>query len=595
MSGKYCTNWDLSCLYGSIDSPEIQLDKNDILRCIENFAIKFYDNLSVSNLIDAVQEYEGLYSRILKIETYAALYYQIHLKDEAAASFYQNIMEWRSVCFSRLCRFVNEIQKLDYYAIIEKLKDSSGFGDYRSFIDEVFRFRDHTLSVSEESILSRIEVVAGSAWHKFHEGILSRIDFNFDGKVLTLSDIVEKANYGENEEIRKQASIALSDGLKRNSYSILSAFNNVVLSHKTFGEVRKYTTPESQRFLADNISETAVNSMMDAIVSSYQSVCHRYYKLKARILGKEKLQYWDRCSNVSLSELPERKYSYDESIDVVLSVFKNFSETFYNVAYDMVTKSWVDVYPRDGKASGAFACPLTADLHPFILLNFYGSVRDVLTIAHEFGHGVHQALSSNVKDLVSNPPLNISETASTFAEKLTNAYLLSEEKDPKRRIELMCSRLDDVMSTVFRQAAFFRFEQKIHRLRGEGELSGGDMDKAWREVLSESLGDGVELHSCIDNLWGYITHFTSCPFYVYSYSFGCLFVEGLYAEYQRSGKDFISKYESILKSGGTKSCSEIVEMFGIDINSGKFWRDALDSIKREIDDLEALCDRTLCC
>jgi oligoendopeptidase F len=228
------------------------------------------------------------------------------------------------------------------------------------------------------------------------------------------------------------------------------------------------------------------------------------------------------------------------------------------------------------------------------LLNFYGDIRDVLTIAHEFGHAIHQKLSSRNKQLVCSPSLNISETASIFAEKLTNKYLLDKEKDNKKKIELMCSRLDDVMSTVFRQIAFFKFEKKTHRMRQEKELTHEELNKVWRECLAESLGPSVELHPCVDELWGYITHFTSSPFYVYSYVFGSLFVEGLYAVYEKQGRKFVETYEEVLACGGTKTPEEIAEMCNINITGEKFWLEALDVIEKEVDDLEKLCDRKLC-
>lgn len=587
---NYSTVWDLSCFYDSIDSPEIQNDKDYLSKKIDEFVAKYSGKLSVSNLPDAIYEYDEIYKSALKIETYASLYYQTKLMDNVATATYQDAQEWWYNNFSKLCKFVVEIQNLDYSEIQEKLNQDSKFYQYSAFIEETFRFRKHTLSANEESIIAKMGLVTGNAWHKFHEGILSRIEFQFEDKKLTLSDIVEKANYGESDEIRKNASIALSLGLKNNSYALISVFNNVTLSHQVYGEIKKYENPESQRFLADNIDKKAVETMVDSISENYKSICHRYYKIKAKLLGKDKLQYWDRCSNVKISNTPDVKFSYDEAIDLILSIFKGFSEKFYKIANEMVNNSWVDVYPKDGKVSGAFACPATVDFHPFILLNFYGSMRDVLTIAHEFGHGIHQKLSMRNNELVANPALNISETASTFAEKLTNKYLLENEHDPKKKIELICSRLDDVMSTVFRQIAFFKFEQKIHNLRKEKELSSDIMDNAWREVLSESLGDGVKLEPSVNNFWGYITHFTNCPFYVYSYAFGCLFVEGLFAEYEKNGADFIEKYEEILSCGGTKTYSEIANMFGIDANSKEFWNSALNSIKSEIDELEALCD-----
>lgn len=593
-SSKYPLVWDLSCFYDSVDSPKIKEDKESLLLRTDSFVSKYVDGLSVSDLPDAVYEYEEICKAAARLRTYVTLYYQTRLKDSLAVSAYQGIIEWWGNVSSKLCKFIVEMQKLDYAAVEQKLKEDPIFSQYSAFIEEVFRFRDHTLLANEESIVAKMEVIAGNAWHKFHEGILSRIEFQLRGEKLTLSDVVEKSNHGGDESLRKEASLALSEGLKHNEYALVSIFNNIVLSHKIHGEIKRYKTPEDQRFLSDNIPNSSVEHMVSAITESYEKICHRYYKLKARILNRNKLQYWDRCSSVKLYNSPDKTYSYDDAIDLILSIFKNFSNKFYEIAHEMVTQSWVDVLPKEGKVSGAFACSAVVDLHPFVLLNFYGSIRDVLTIAHEFGHGIHQRLSMKNSELVCNPGLNISETASIFAEKLTNEYLLANEEDQKRKIELICSRLDDVMSTVFRQVAFFKFEQKIHEIRKYKELTSADLDMAWRNVLEESLGDGVELDHCIDNFWGYITHFTSSPFYVYSYAFGCLFVEGLFTKYKESGDDFIAKYEEALSSGGTKSYAEIASMFGIDADSKQFWRSTLESIEREVDGLEALCDLALC-
>lgn len=590
---KYTTLWNLDCFYKSIDSIEIQKDKDDISSKIDEFINKYKGQVSVGNISNAIAEYEGIYKLSLKLVVYLGLQFQISQKDDKVSAAYQNIMEWYTDNFSKLCWLEVEIQSLDYDGIKELYAQDETLAAYKPFIDSIFKYKEHTLSDKEEFVLSKLGIAAGNTWDKFHNGLLTRIEFDLNNEKYSLSSIVEMANHGENDQIRKDASIALSKGLNANSYALVSVFNNIILSHRIYSDLKNYKFPEEKRFLEDDIEKDVVNTMISVVQFKYQDISHRYYNLKSKILNKPKLQYWDRAEKVRLSDEKSKEYTYEESIDIVLDVFKDFSQTFYDIVYQMVNEGWVDVYPRDGKVSGAFASSATVDTHPFILLNFYGSIRDILTIAHEFGHGIHQRLSSRNNELVCNPGLNISETASVFAEKLTNKYLLNSEPDPKKKIELICSRLDDVMSTVFRQVAFFKFEQKIHEMRSKQELSSDQLNKAWRQELEDSLGDGVEIDSCVDNYWGYITHFTGCPFYVYSYAFGCLFVEGLFAEYEKTGKEFVAKYEEALSAGGTKNYKDIANMFNIDPTSKEFWLSALKSIEGEIDDLEALCDKTL--
>lgn len=583
---EYKTAWVID-KYKSVDDPQIKRDTQELLQRIKDFGGKYIEKLSIDNLKEAIVEYDRICAEMSEMYAYFALQFKLNTKDNNLSNACQKMNELYSKCDETLCKFKIAMQKLDYKAIESKLVTDNELAQYKTYIKNVFKYKDHVLSEQEEVLLAKISA-CGDSWYKFHEGTLSRIEFHFDGKKLTLTDIVEKANDGETEAIREKASKLLSEGLKKNEYSLVSVFNNIVLEHKVFGEIRKYSSPEEPRYFADDISQKAVDNMLDAVTNHYAKICHRYYKLKAKILGKKKLQYWDRCSKVKLASGKEKKYTYDEALRIVFEVYKNFSPRFYEIIKELTTSSHVDVFPKEGKVAGAFAWSMPYN-KPYVLLNFYGSVRDIATIAHEFGHAIHMTLSLKNKYLASYPALNISETASTFGEKLTNEYLLKNESDPKRKIELICARLDDVMATVFRQTAFLKFERKIHDIRKEKELSAEELNAEWRKVLEESLGDGVEIDPCIDNYWGYITHFTNSPFYVYSYSFGALFVEGLYAAYKKSGSDFVKKYEKALESGGTKTYAEIAKMFGIDANSREFWDSALQSIENEIDELEKLC------
>ncbi|MDR2666531.1 MAG: M3 family metallopeptidase [Holosporales bacterium] len=591
---KYPVTWSLDCLYDSVCSEGIDNDKNEISKMIDIFTKKYKGNLSIESLANAVCEYDAIVRDSLKPYVYLNLSHKKNIKDVETSAAYQKICEWWADSFAKLSWFVGEIQKLDYNNVKELLGKIREFTEYAAFIEEVFKFKDYTLSPSEEFVLTKLSLVTGQTWYKLHEDILSRIEIFIGRKKYGISGAVELANHGKTESIRKRATEALSRELAKNSITLLAVINNVALSHKVvYSDLRRYNTPEANRFLEDKVLDAAVNAMIAAIASKCAAICHRYYKIKAKLLGRKKIQYWDRCSVVKISGKRDHKFTYDEAVGIVLRIFGDFSEKFHDIAMRMVSDGWVDVYPADGKVSGAFACPTNVNGHPFILLNFYGTTRDVLTMAHEFGHGIHQTLSAKNKQLVTDPGLNISETASLFSEKLVNKYLLSKEKDQKMKIEIMCSALDDVMSTVFRQVAFFKFEQRIHRLRVEKELSCDIVNKVWREVLSESMGDSVELDPSIDNLWGYITHFTSCPFYVYSYAFGYLFVQKLYLEYEKNGKEFVKKYEEVLSSGGTMDYRQIAQFFNLDADSEDFWSTALEVIEKEVDELEALCDRTL--
>ena len=583
---KYKTAWILD-KYKSVSDSQIEKDTKELLQRVKNFDEKFINILNIDNLKEAIIEYEKICATVSEMYSYFGLNFKLNAKDNDLSNACQKMTELYSKCNEILCKFEIAMQKLDYKAIESKLATDGELAQYKTYIRNVFKYKDHILSAPEEVILAKIGA-CGNSWYKFHEGMLARIKFSFDEKELTLTDVVEKANNGETEEIRKNASKSLSAGLKGQEFALVSVFNNIALEHKVFGDIRKYKTPEEPRYFADDISQEAVDNMLDAVTEHYAKICHRYYRLKAKILGKKNLQYWDRCSKVKLTSGQEKKYTYDEALQIVFEVYKNFSERFYEIIKELTTSSHVDAFPKEGKVSGAFAWPMPYE-KPYVLLNFYGSVRDIMTIAHEFGHAIHMTLSLKNRYLVSNPALNISETASTFGEKLANEYLLKHESDPKKKIELICARLDDVMATVFRQTAFLKFERKIHDIRKKKELNVDELNAEWRKVLEESLGDGVEIDHCIDNYWGYITHFTSSPFYVYSYSFGALFVEGLYAEYKKVGKDFVKKYEEALSSGGTKTYAEIAQMFGIDANSREFWNSAMRSIENEIDELEKLC------
>lgn len=586
-SSQYPVVWDLGSLYHAIDDKQFEKDKEDVESLIDDFSKKYKGKLAFDNIADALVEYEHIVEVLCKIQTFAFLNYQTNLHDPAASAFLQSCAEWETKLLAKLAFFQVEFIELDYGSVEKILLSNEKLARYKSVIEEFFRFKPHTLTVPEEVIMAKKSILSSDAWCKFYTELLSKIDFLIDGEKKVFSYITDQMSHGKTSDDRRKAALSLSEGLNRNMLAISTAYNNIILDCNVCLDIRHYSDPESARYLSDNIDPKTIKSMLSAVVSRYKRIAHRYYRIKSKLLGLGRLQYWDRCVPVQVSGKDEDKITYDEAVEVVLDVFKGFSPKFHSIVSDIVKNKWVDVFPKEGKVPGAFSHPATVRTHPFIMLNFFGNKRDVLTMAHEFGHGIHQVLSSKQTQLNSNPPLALCETASTFAEKLTYDHLISNESDPKRKIELICEQLDDIMNTIFRQVSFFRFEQKVHRKRMEKELTPEEFSKIWMDMQKEALGDFVAIDSCVDSFWGYISHFFVSPFYVYSYSFGRLLVEALYSQYLKDKEVFLVKYESMLSAGGTMNFDEVVEMFGFDIQN--MWEQALDAIEEQLNELENLC------
>lgn len=584
----YPTEWNLDDLYPSDQSPEFQADQRGGLEDSKAFAAQYKGHLTVENLAKALDAYEKICLKWNRVGAYTYLQYITRMQDANASAVQQKVAELGSKVDALLAFFPVECLKLSYDALQTKMKKDSSLAHYRSWIEDLFRNREHILSEPEESILAKTSPVRGHAWTKFYDEFLTTLDFDLGGTKRKLEFVLHQMSDGKTNQERQAAAEALSKGLQANSFTFKSVYNNVLLNTQITNDLRHYATPEESRLKEDAIDPSIVHAMITAVKQHYPQLSHRYYRIKARLLKQEKLQYWDRSIPVNLGQ-PDTPISYEEAIRQVLEVYAAFSPTFEKLAKQFVSEGWVDVFPRDGKTSGAFAHPTSANVHPYILLNFMGSQRDLLTIAHEFGHGVHMALSRKMGQLQACPGLALSETASTFAEKQTYAHLIAKVTSPEKKIQLLCGELDDFMNTVVRQTAFFDFELQAHAKREKGEIQASDLDVLWRKTQVEALGDGVTIAACVDNFWMYIHHFFASPFYVYSYVFGRLFVEALSSAYEQDPSAFRETYEKFLSSGGTVTCEEAAKMFGFDLRSPTFWNDLLERIERQISTLEALC------
>lgn len=584
----YPTEWKLGDLYVSESCAEFQADKAAVLNDALAFAQKYKGHVTVDNLASALKEYEQGLQKATRFGVYVMLSYQVRLHDPKASALYQEFSELYARATAALAFFPVECLALPYEALQAKMTEDEALAHYRVWIEDVFRNRKHILSAAEEQVLAKTSVIAGDAWRKFYDELLVKVDFKLEGIARKLEFVLHQMAEGKTDRERRAAAEALSRGLKENEFLFKSIYNNILLDRQVKDDLRRYASPEEARLTADAIDPTIVNAMITAVKRHYAHLSHRYYRIKARLLKQEKLQYWDRSISVNLMETPPA-LSYPEAIQSVFAVYGRFSPTFERIAREFVTKGWIDAFPRDGKTSGAFACESSVDTHPYVLLNFMGSQRDLLTIAHELGHGVHQYLSRGVGQLQADPALALSETASTFAEKLTYASLISKATSGREKIQLICGELDDFMNAVVRQTAFYCFEQQAHAQRKEGEVSAEAVDAIWRQSQVEALGEGVVIDPCVDNFWMYVSHFFATPFYVYSYVFGRLFVEALYNVYEKDPKGFRTKYESFLSRGGTILCEEAAQLFGFDLRSPAFWEEALHSAEKQIDTLEKLC------
>lgn len=584
----YPTEWNLDDLYPSADCAEFQTDKASVMEEAEAFAKKYKGHLTVDNLSEALKELEKGLQKLMRLGAYVELSYQVRLHDPKASALYQEFSELGARASAAVAFFQVECLSLPYDVLQERMRTDSDLARYRVWIEDVFRNRAHILSAAEEQILAKTSVIAGDAWHKFYDELLAKVDFKFEGATRKLEFVLHKMAEGKTDRERRAAAQALSRGLSENAFLFKSIYNNILLDRQVKDDLRHYASPEAARLTADAIDPAIVNAMIEAVKKHYVRLSHRYYRLKARLMKQEKLQYWDRSISVNLTE-PRPALSYAEAIQSVFEVYGRFSSTFERIAREFVTKGWIDVFPRDGKTSGAFACSASVDAHPFVLLNFMGSQRDLLTIAHELGHGVHQYLSRGVGQLQADPALALSETASTFAEKLTYESLIAKAISKREKIQLMCGALDDFMNTVVRQTAFYCFEQQAHAQRKKGEVAAETFDALWRQTQVEALGDGVVIDPCVDNFWMYVSHFFASPFYVYSYVFGRLFVEAFHNAYEKDPKEFRTKYEQLLSKGGTILCEEAAKMFGFDLRSSAFWEETLHSAEKQIEELEELC------
>ena len=579
--------WNLSDLYPAPDGAEIEGDLKAADEDAKKFTKKYKDKLeglSGARLAKAVAEYERQQERLARVMSYAQLRHAGDMSDPEIGRFAQGMRERVTAIDSNLLFFTLEINRIDDKALAAKLKDPA-LARYAPWLRDVRAYRPHQLSDELERLLHDKAVAGQAAWMRLFDETVADLRFAIGGKLLTSAEALDRLTDPDSavrSEAAKMIGKVFGDNLR-----LFAHITNTLASEKSIEDRwRGFARPVSARNLANQVEDEVVDALVSAVTASYPDLSHRYYTLKANWMGVERLDYWDR--NAPLPQAPERRFDWDDARGAVLDAYAGFAPQMAEIGGRFFDNAWIDAEVRPGKAPGAFSASTVPSAHPYILMNYQGKSRDVMTLAHELGHGVHQVLAADQGLLMADTPLTLAETASVFGEMLTFRSLLDAEDDAARRKALLAGKVEDMLNTVVRQIAFFEFERRIHDERREGEILPEKIGDIWMEVQRESLGPIFDFDEEYRHYWAYIPHFIHAPFYVYAYAFGDCLVNSLYAVYQDAGPGFAEKYLDMLRAGGVKRHKELLAPFGLDASDPGFWKKGLSMISRFIDELESM-------
>ena len=580
--------WDLSDLYSGVDDPLLAKDMDRTSQKASGFAARYKGgiaraDLDADDLRNAVEEYEDLLRLGQRPQAYAMLLYSTNTNDPARGALLQKSREFGSTIAADLVFFDIEIGQIppDTYAKICQVEE---LAPYRRYLDHQRQLAVHNLSEPEERVLVETANARGNAFSRLFIEVHGRARYESvrdgDAATLTQSEILALL-HDDDRDTRRAAARSLTTTLKANAHTCTFIYNTLLHEKHVLDRLRHYPEPEASRHLSNQLSGDVVDTMTDVCVANYGIVAE-YYDLKRRLLGLDELSHYDRYAPISGAE---REIPFSHARDLVLDAFAEFSPRLRQLAEPFFNECWIDAELADGKRGGAFCAGITPDLHPYVLMNYTGLPRDVMTLAHELGHGVHDVLASRNHLLDYRPVLPVAETASTFAEMLVFDRLLHSSIDsPRERLALVCNKVEDTFATVFRQVAMFHFEQQAHRARRErGELTTEALSDLWQENMQAMFGPSLRLgeeHAC---WWLYIPHIINTPFYVYAYAFGELLVLALYAQYQRLGESFVDRYFELLAAGGSSVPAELVQSMGFDIADRDFWQGGCDLIRQRVE------------
>lgn len=566
--------WNLDDLHKNYEEAYANLD--EAYQEAKLFAEKYKAGLG-ADVDQAIAAYEAISERIERSAYYSMLDHSTHMKDEKVAQHYTKIQE-------RIAAINKEL--VFFTLAINKLADTPKESRYLNWINHIRLMKNYELSEELEAFLCDKDLTAQNAWVRLFDEMESHLEFDFQGDSVGISKVLEGMSSNDGS-IREIAAKALAQGLQKDLKWIVYIFNTLMQDKMLTEKKRGFTSPTHSRHIANQIEPEVVETLCDTVKKNYSNLAHRWYKMKAAYLGKDKIEYWDRNAPLFINE--DVMITYEQAKVIVDSAYREFSPTLADIAHKFFDNPWIDVPAKDDKRSGAFSAATVPSAHPYVLLNYQNRIRDVATVAHELGHAVHQYLARDVGALLQDAPLTIAETASVFGEMLTFNYLKRSDQYDVRM--LLASKIDDMINTVVRQIAFYEFEKKVHQHRAEkGELTVEDFSQYFIATQKEALGDGVNIDPICNNFWAYVGHFFHAPFYVYAYAFGDCLVNSLFMVYQDATDkaEFEKNYIALLKAGASKTYRELLEPFNLDPSDPTFWEKGLSLITKLMDELEHL-------
>jgi oligoendopeptidase F len=584
--------WNLADLYPGIDAPEVAADlaraEAECAAYEETYKGKLAEIAASARagaeLGAAVARFEKIEDLLGRLMSFAGLVHAGDTTDAKRAKFYGDVQDKITAASTHLLFFTLELNRIDD-ALIEKALGEPAFGHYRPWVEDLRKEKPYQLEDRVEQLFHEKSVTGRGAWNRLFDETMAGLRFKVDGKELLLEQTLTLMQ-DPDESRRRAGSDAIAEVLK-NNLRLFALVTNTLAKDKAISDRwRGFEDVADARHLANRVEREVVDALVAAVRASFPQLSHRYYAIKAKWFGKDKLDHWDR--NAPLPKVESRTIGWDEARERVLAAYGAFSPKMAAIAKRFFDERWIDAPVRAGKASGAFSHPTVPSAHPYVLLNYQGKPRDVMTLAHELGHGVHQVLAAPNGALMAPTPLTLAETASVFGEMLTFRALLAETKNPAQRKAMLAQKVEDMLNTVVRQIAFYTFERKLHLERKNGELTADKISELWMEVQAESLGPAIRLGPGYETFWAYIPHFIHSPFYVYAYAFGDCLVNSLYAVYEKAEAGFAERYLAMLAAGGTKHHAELLKPFGLDARDPKFWQGGLSVIERMIDEIEAL-------
>ena len=579
--------WDLSDLYASPEAPELANDLEWLETACAGFAADYEGKLAdldASGFLEAIQRHEKIENIAGRIMSYAGLRYYQMTMDAERAKFFSDCQEKITVFTTPLVFFTLEMNRLEDSSLDALMAENAELARYASPLRRIRAMRPHQLSDEMEKFLHDMGVV-GDAWEKLFDETIAGLTFTMEGEELnieaTLNYLTEQ-DRSKREAAAKELARVFGENIK-----IFARVHNTQAKEKeVLDRWRNMPSAQAGRHLSNDVEPEVVEALRNAVVAAYPRLSHRYYELKRKWLGLDRMQVWDR--NAPLPMESEQIVDWEDAQKIVMEAYNGFDPRMGDIAEPFFTKGWIDAGVKPGKAPGAFAHPTVTNVHPYVMLNYLGKPRDVMTLAHELGHGVHQVLAAKQGEMLSSTPLTLAETASVFGEMLTFRAMLDKAETKEERKILLAGKVEDMINTVVRQIAFYDFECKLHDARSAGELTPEDIGAIWMSVQGESLGPAFDFMDGYETYWAYIPHFVHSPFYVYAYAFGDGLVNALYAAYQEQPEGFQDKYFDMLSAGGSQHHSELLKPFGLDASDPTFWDKGLSMIEGFIDELEAM-------